>query len=324
MTSAVRNTSPPGILSENIEDDRRLYRILRWGYITLVPYTALFIAVAALSNSSTMVVYVVSDLITLTVQAFILYAMRRVIAPNHFALPFGAGKLEDFSTFLCGTLMVPFGLYMGYVGLRGLLHPRPVAYGIALIPVIISVAREIWLYGSLRRLAREASHPPSLLHAQAISYRVGLLSDLGVLAGFAAGWALSTSAAGYGERIDPLLTILLSLYSVWSGVALVRHSFRPLIDLPLPEPEQLAILRALARHYPEYDNIPHLYTRASGRQRFVMIELMFPEERGVEAIQALNAAMERELSADLPGLSLVIRPVPAASSAPAGVPLAQS
>lgn len=278
-------------------------------------------AVAALSNSSTMVVYVVSDLITLTVQAFILYAMRRVIAPNHFALPFGAGKLEDFSTFLCGTLMVPFGLYMGYVGLRGLLHPRPVAYGIALIPVIISVAREIWLYGALQRLARQASHPPSLLHAQAISYRIGLLSDVGVLVGFAAGWLLTRTAGtgAYGERIDPLLTVLLSLYSVWSGLLLVRHSFRPLIDLPLPEAEQLAIMRALAHHYPEYDNIPHLYTRASGRQRFVMIELMFPEERSVEAIEVLSAVMEQEIAAELPGLALVIRPIPATSPAAAAV-----
>lgn len=301
---------PPDVLHENIADDRRLYRLLWWGYLTLLPYTALFSAVALLSRSSTMVLFAILGFVTLAVQSFNLYAMRRVVAPNPFALPFGAGKLEDFSAFLCGVLFIPSGLYMGYIGSRGLVHPKPVLYGFALVPVVVSIVRELWLYIALQRLKREAAHPPLLLHAQMLAYRIAVLSDLGVLVAFGAAWLLTNAGdAASGERIDPLVTLILSLYSVWSGVALVRRSFRPLMDLPLPESEQLAILRTLARHYADYEDVGLLFTRASGRQRFILVDVAFPERTPVAEVERLRAAMEQDLAKELPGLMLTIRPL---------------
>jgi divalent metal cation (Fe/Co/Zn/Cd) transporter len=95
----------------------------------------------------------------------------------------------------------------------------------------------------------------------------------------------------------------------WVGVSLVRHNLRSLMDLPLPEKEQLTITRVLARHYADYDAVGTLYTRSSGNRRFVEIELGFDDEQTVGHVQGLGRRMEAALTAELPGLDFRIVPI---------------
>jgi len=83
-----------------------------WGYFSLFPLSAMFIVTEALLHSSAMVVCSVLSAISITVQSFSIYALRQVLQQETFRFPYGAGKLEDFSAFLCGVLFVPSGLYM--------------------------------------------------------------------------------------------------------------------------------------------------------------------------------------------------------------------
>ena len=96
---------------------------------------------------------------------------------------------------------------------------------------------------------------------------------------------------------------------LWVGVSLVRHNFRALMDLPLSEEEQLAVTRVLAHHYAEYDLVGTLYTRSSGKRRFVEIELGFDGERSIEHVHVLSRHMEQALAEELPGLHFRIVPV---------------
>ena len=162
------------------DDDRRLYRLMLWGYFSLFPFTVMFIVMAALANSSAVVVYTVQSAISITVQTFSIYAIRQVMGGNQFRFPYGAGKLEDFSAFLCGVLYVPSGLYMAYDAAMRLVHPQHVGYVLSLIPICLSATRMVVLYLLVRRLARQVKAPSPLLHAYLLDYRVGLLSDVGV------------------------------------------------------------------------------------------------------------------------------------------------
>ena len=102
---------------------------------------------------------------------------------------------------------------------------------------------------------------------------------------------------------------MIALYMLWIGVELVRHNFRALMDLPLPEEHQLTITRVLAAHYAEYDRVGTLYTRSSGKRRFVEVELGFDGDRTVEHVHVLSRHMENALAAELPGLHFRIVPV---------------
>jgi divalent metal cation (Fe/Co/Zn/Cd) transporter len=93
------------------------------------------------------------------------------------------------------------------------------------------------------------------------------------------------------------------------GVVLVRRNFRALMDLPLPEEQQLTILRVLARHFEDYDLVGTVCSRVSGKRHFVEIELGFDGEKTVEHVHALSRHMERDLTAEVPGLHFRIVPV---------------
>jgi divalent metal cation (Fe/Co/Zn/Cd) transporter len=286
-----------------------MYALMRWDYGTLVPLWAAFVIAAALSNAAAMGAYAALTTISLVVQAFSLYAMRRVIVPNEFSLPWGAGKIEDFSAFLCGVLFVPAGLVMGYVGLLGLAQPRLPSYGLALIPLVYAAVRLVVLSVAAQRLLSATSRPSLLLRAYLFEYRSGALRDVAVLVSFLAAWLLERAGApGTGRYADGALTTLLGIYAVVMGIMLVRRGFRPLMDLPLPEAEQMQIMKVLARHYRDYDDVGGLFARISGRQRFILIELTFPRGTALRDVERLRAAMEHELAAELPGLFFTICP----------------
>ena len=61
------------------------------------------------------------------------------------------------------------------------------------------------------------------------------------------------------------------------------------------------MMKVLAGHYRDYESIGTLYSRASGKLRFVEIELVFPADRALGEIEELSEDMERALAEELPG-----------------------
>ncbi len=300
-------------------DDRALYRVMLWGYSTLPLILAMYAVMGVVQHSAALLVCAVLAAVSLTVQTFSLYAMRQVLAGDTFRFPYGAGKLEDFSAFLCGVLFVPSGLYMAAGAVERLAAPVEVQYGPSLVAVAVSAVRMVLLWHAVERLARRTAAPSPLVHAYLLDYRTSLLSDLGVLASFAVGWFLvRAGVAAVGDRVDPAVALVISLYMVWAGVWLVRRSFRSLVDLPLGEEDQLRIMKALAEHVADYEGIGVLYTRASGRRHIVEVELSFPASYTVGELDALSASMQEALAASLPGLEFRVVPAPLRGGSAAG------
>jgi len=112
-----------------------------------------------------------------------------------------------------------------------------------------------------------------------------------------------------GNRVDPVIGLLLALYMVFAGIRLIRRNFRSLMDLPLTEKEQLCVLNVLASFYDHYEGIGTIYSRTSGNEKFVELELLFPADKTLKDIQGLAKTMEKDLVRKLPGLKFRIIPV---------------
>lgn len=318
-----RSSTDP-VRSGELDNERRLFRIMVWGYLTCVPGMALFIGTAILSGSASLGVYAVQYPISLAVQTFSLYAVRQGMKRNTWRFPYGTGKLESFSAFLFGALSIPSGLYLAFHAVVRLGEPGPVGYTLGMAPLILSVSREAILYLACVRLARATRVHSPVLQSYAIGYQVGLFSDAGLMISFAIGWSLvRLGVPEIGERVDPAIALGLALYMTGTGVWLVWGNFRDLMDLPLPEAEHLRILKALAARFDDFENIGAIYTRASGSVRFVELELTFHPSRTIGEIDALRRAMERALAEDIPGLNFKIvpgTPDPAPGHSPNPVP----
>ena len=301
--SDTRLQTPPG-------DESRLYRMMLWAYITVLPAAALFFITAAISDSIALFVYLVWYSISFAVQTFSLYAVRQTIRANSNRFPYGTGKLENFSAFLDGVLYVPIGLYLAYDASNRLFTPLPVGYVLGMIPVIITGVRLAVFYLVCRRMIGAIAAPSPILQAYTVSFRVALLSNLGVLFAFITAWILiHFGLPAIGNRVDPATGLSLAVYMVFAGTRLVWHNFRSLMDLPLKENEQLRVMRVLAAHYDDYEDVGTIYTRTSGKENFVELELFFPADRTLGDIQALEKTMKQTLVRELPGLTFRIIPV---------------
>ncbi len=288
----------------------RLYRLHVWGQLTLIPMTVLFIATAWLANSASVIVICVQSAISIVINSFSLYALHQVVRNNVYQFAYGAGKLENFSAFLLGVFYVPSGIYLAMDAMGRLFHPPMVGYELSQVAIVFSALRMLVLYLLVRRLAKQSQNPSPLLRSTLLDYHLCLINDLGVCVALAIAWAcVALHSPEVGNRIDPFVALAIALYMLWIGASLVWHNFRALVDLPLPEKQQIEIMRVLARHYHHYDSIGTVFSRASGNRRFVEIEMGFASGQTIEQVQALSRLMEQDLTAEVPGLSFKIFPM---------------
>ena len=287
-----------------------LYKLLKWGLAVEVPIVIMMVTSAVVTGSAALVAMAAQSGVALVINGFAVYAMSQVMRENAYNFPYGAGKLENFSAFLCGVLYVPSGLYVLFDSIERLIHAPEVGYLLGLIPVSITFLSGAVLFVFASRLRHRTNNPSPLLISYRADYLIGMLTDGGVLIAFALGSVVvGLGQPGMGDRIDPAVALVMALYMLWVGVTLVRHNFRALMDLPLSEAEQLTIMKALAHHYTDYDVIGTVYSRLSGNSRFVEIELGFNGDRTLEHVHTLSRHMEQDLAAEVPGLHFHIMPV---------------
>ena len=202
----------------------RLYRLLRWGLIVEIPIVVITATSAVLAGSAALVALAAQSGIALVINAFAVYAMRQVLKHNTYSHPYGAGKLENFSAFLCGVLYVPSGLYVLFESIERLIHAPEVGYVMGLIPVSLTFTTGVVFYTLSTRLRRRTKDPSPLLVAYRADYFIGMMTDGGVLVAFIAGTMLAGSSLGtVGNRIDPVVALIMSCYMLWVGVDLVQE-----------------------------------------------------------------------------------------------------
>jgi len=291
-------------------ESRQLYKLLKLGLIIEVPLVVLTVTSAILAGSAALIALAAQSGVALVINAFAVYAIRQVLRENVYTHPYGAGKLENFSAFLCGVLYVPSGLFVLYDSIERLIEAPEVGYLTGLIPVVCTFATGTLLFTMSKRLERRTADPSPLLIAYKADYFIGMCTDGGVLVAFVLGSLLvSWGEPAIGDRIDPVIAMVMAFYMLYIGQELVRHNFRALMDLPLSEKEQLAITKVLAHHYADYDEVGIVFTRQSGNRRYVEIELGFDGDKTVEHVHTLSRHMEKDLSAELPSLYFHIVPV---------------
>ena len=97
--------------SQGLQD---LHRVVDWGVGTLIPLTILFIVVGYIPDSLTIFTVAINYCLSVIVNVFAFAAIRIMLKKNIFTFPYGAGKLENFTSLLYGLLLVPSSFILIY------------------------------------------------------------------------------------------------------------------------------------------------------------------------------------------------------------------
>ncbi|MEI6884568.1 MAG: cation transporter [Bacteroidota bacterium] len=292
------------------EELNGMRRISEISLATALVITPLSIIFSLITGSVTLLIYFIWAAAGIAVKVFALISIRIMQKENLFMFPYGTGKLENFSSFFFGCSIVPVGIYFLIDSSLDLFHPLPaVTYLLCQIPVVLSFLFTLALLWYAGRLISQDENSSPLLKAYYLNFRISLASDGFLFIGLLAGYLLSAAGlTSFSLRVDPILSIILSLYMIRVGLPLIIDNFRSLIDLPLPEKEMLNILKVITEFNKDYSGLGLIFSRSSGKHRIVEIELYFPASLSLQTVRVIEAKMAASLVKLVPNLSFRLLP----------------
>jgi ferrous-iron efflux pump FieF len=264
-------------------------------FYSLIPLTVLFFVAGILANSLTIFSVAMECCLDFIVEIFAFKSIRVIQRSNRFRFPYGTGKLENFTGFLTGALSLPISIYILYFSVVRILSPEEtISFTISQIPLLPSLVRSVYFFIQSKKLLQKVDSP--LVKSYYIDFKVSTYFDFGLILAFAIAWVLTY----FGKHtiayyLDPAISFILAIYMGYMGIKQIVANFRILMDLPLPEEEQLLIMRALAQEYEYYENIGNIFSRRSGQQRFIDIELFLNEDIDLQEIMQLKARIKKKL-----------------------------
>lgn len=198
-------------------------------------------------------------------------AIRLAHAEPNAEHPFGYAKVEALATAAQGLLIGGSGVYLLVEGIRRILSPEPLR--LATLTLGTMAAASIVTAVLVRYLTRIGKRTHSTaLTADAVHYRTDIGANLAVLVGVAA-----TYLTGI-ERIDGVLSLLVSGYVLASAVGLLRVGVHGLLDESASSERSATLARALDRLVEDGTILGYhaLRTRMAGQTMFVEIHIELP------------------------------------------------
>lgn len=223
-----------------------------------------------------------------------LLAVRAASRPADAEHAYGHGKAESLAGLFQSLVIAASGIFLIWEAIKRVITPHRTSYElIGVGTMLVAMATSIALVMYLRRVARETESPA--LHSDAIHYVTDIYSNASVLVAL-----LILSLTGW-QMADPLISILIAIYILWSAVHVGRESIDVLMDrrLPLEVDEQIADIVSRFRDEGVL-GFHDLRTRRSGSQKFIDLHLEVERDQRLEEAHDLTVRVLRTIEAEIP------------------------
>jgi cation diffusion facilitator family transporter len=272
-----------------LNKNRILYLSIAAALVTMaMKFTAYWItgSVGLLSDA-------LESIVNLVAALFAFVALTIATRPADASHPYGHEKIEYFSSGVEGTLILFAAAGIIYSAAQRLLHPMPLAdLDAGLLLGLAASATNFLVARLLLRAARQ--HDSITIEADARHLLTDVWTTVGVLA------ALLVVKFTNWTIIDPLIAFAVGGNIIFSGIGLLRRSFRGLMDFRLPRAEITAIEEVLRAHIGKSYVYHNLRTRKSGSQRFIDFHLLVAGEMSVrqahDLCEQIESAIRRRLN----------------------------
>jgi ferrous-iron efflux pump FieF len=242
------------------------------------------------------------DIFASTINYFAVRAASRPADHDHH---YGHGKAESLAGLAQAAVICASGLFLIREAVRRLLTPHETASEWLGVATMFSAAAvSVFLVMRLRRVARQTESPA--LAADAVHYASDVYTNGAALV------ALLVVALTGWRLADPLVSIAISAYIIWSAVAVGRDSVDVLMDKRLPREVDETIARVVRSFEPEgVIDFHDLRTRRSGSLKFIDLHLSVRRDLTFEDAHALTVRVLRAIEKEIPRSRVQIHTDPA-------------
>lgn len=222
------------------------------------------------------------------------FAVRAAARPADDDHAYGHGKAESLAGLFQALIIGASGLFLIWEAVHRLLNPHPtsaewIGAGTMLIAMGVSLAL-------VKRLRRVAQQTHSLaLKSDALHYATDVYTNGGALAAL-----LLTALTGW-QFIDPVLSLAISFYILWSAAQVGHEAVDVLMDRRLPSEVDDQVASIVNRYQEEGVRGFHdLRTRRSGSLNFIDLHLDVDRTKGFEEAHDLTVRVLREIETEVP------------------------
>jgi len=215
---------------------------------------------------------------------------------------FGHGKAEALAAMFQVVLISISALSLAGRAVQQLLggaRPEGATEGIAVsvIAMVATLALLAWQRHVIRKTGSLA------ISTDHVHYQSDLLLNLAVIAAL----ALDTYAGIAGA--DPLFGLAIAVWLGWGAWNASQAAVDQLMDKEWPDDKRARFLEVVARH-PELRGLHDLRTRTAGDRDFVQFHVAVDPAMTVGQAHDVMDEIEAKLTAEFPGLEVLIHPDP--------------
>ncbi len=233
------------------------------------------------------------------------FAVRAAARPPDEDHAYGHGKAESLAGLFQAAVITVSGIFIISEAIKRIAAPRPVtSEWLGIATMFIAAFVSIALVAYLRRVSRATESPA--LKADAVHYASDVYTNAAALV------ALLMTALTSWKLIDPLISIAISGYILWSAVSVARDAIDVLMDRRLPVEINEQITTVVHRHRAEgVVGFHDLRTRRSGSYKFIDLHLEVRRDQSLEEAHALTVRVLRAIEAEIPRSRVQIHTDPA-------------
>lgn len=221
-------------------------------------------------------------------------AVRAASRPPDEDHRYGHGKAESLAGLFQAAVILISGLFLIREAVNRIITPRPTdheMFGVG--TMMIAAICSLLLVARLRSVARQTDSPA--LSADAVHYATDVYTNGAALV------ALLIVALTGWQVADPIISIGISAFIIWSAVEVARDAVDVLMDRKLPPEVDEAVATVVKRFEEEGVRGFHdLRTRRSGSLKFIDLHLEVRRDMSLQEGHDISVRVLRAIEAEIP------------------------
>lgn len=228
------------------------------------------------------------------------FSVRESEKPPDTAHKFGHGKFENLSGFLEGILVFFVSIWIIYSAVNKIISKsfELENLGVGIAVMLISTIANFFVSRRLYKVAKETDSIALL--GDAIHLSADVYTSLGVFIG------LILIRITDLHILDPILAIFIAVIIIKAAYNLTKNSISGLVDVGLPEEEEIIIKKIISEHYSEFVEFHKLRTRKAGNERHIDLHLVMEKSKTLNDAHKFCDHLEEDIKKELPNSMVVI------------------
>ena len=227
------------------------------------------------------------------------FAIKKSEEPPDEKHPFGHSKFESMATFLQSIIIFLSGSFILYKSYEKMISKGVVeSVDAGIYVMLVSIVVTIFLSIFLKKVAKQTGS--SVLMADALHYDMDILTNAGIIIAF-----FIIKLTNF-HVVDPIISIVISFYIIYSSIKLNFEVSKDLLDVELPKELKDEIVKIIEEYDILHVDYHKLRTRRAGSKKFVDMHLTLCRNLSLKDAHIISDFIENRIRENIPDSDVTI------------------